>query len=90
MIRNLADCGIQVKRLDVVLSEQGRSGQEAFGGQSPQNNGPYEHDSTNQQAWSNEANVRQVGEWPTGNGGYQTASGWQEAFVTDGSINMLI
>ncbi len=90
MIRNLADCGIQVKRLDVVLSEQGRSGQEAFGGQSPQNNGPYEHDSANQQTWSNEVNVRQVGEWSAASGGYQTASGWQEAFVTDGSINMLI
>lgn len=90
MIRNLADSGIQVKRLEVVLSEQGHFGQEAFGGQSPQNNGPYEHGSANQQAWSNEANVRQVGEWPSGNVSYQTASVWQNAFVTDGSINMLI
>lgn len=90
MIRNLADCGIQVKRLDVVLSEQGRPGQDAFGGQSPQNSGPYEHDSTNQQAWSNEANVSQVSTWSAGNVGYQTSSGWQEAFVSDGSINMLI
>ena len=90
IIRNLADCGIQVKRLDVVLSEQGRPEQEAFGDQSPQNSGPYEHDSANQQTWSNETNAPQVSAWSTNSGGYQNVSEWQQPFVTDSSINMLI
>lgn len=90
IIRNLADCGIQVKRFDVVLSEQGRPGHEAFGGQSSQNSGPYEHNSTNHEAWSDETNFHEMGERSANNAGYQNVSELQEAFVTDGSINMLM
>jgi flagellar hook-length control protein FliK len=90
IIRNLADCGIHVKRFDVVLSDQGRPGHEAFGGQSPQNNGPYDHGSTNQNAWSDEANFAGLSEESANGGGYQNVSQWQDAFVGDRSINMLI
>jgi flagellar hook-length control protein FliK len=90
IIRNLANCGIHVKRFDVMLSDQGRPGHETFGGQSPQNNGPYDHGSTNQNAWSDEANFTGLSDGSTNSGGYPNATEWQEAFFSDRSINVLI
>ncbi|MEK7993231.1 MAG: flagellar hook-length control protein FliK [Planctomycetota bacterium] len=90
IIRNLADCGIQVRRFDVVLSEQGRSEQEAFGGQSMPNNGRYEHNPADQGAWANEADLGALSEWSPNNYSYQNLSELQESLMTDGSINMLI
>jgi len=90
IIRNLQDCGIQVRRFDVVLSEQGRSEQEAFGGQSMPNNGRYEHSPSGQGAWANEADLGAPSEWSPNGYSYQNFSEMQESLMTDGSINMLI
>jgi len=90
IIRNLQDCGIQVRRFDVVLSEQGRSEQEAFGGQSMPNNGRYEHSPSGQGAWANEADFGAPSEWSPNGYSYQNFSEMQESLMTDGSINMLI
>ncbi len=90
IIRNLADCGIQVRRFDVVVSEQGRSGHEAFGGQSMANNGRYEHNPADREPWANEADLGALNQWSPGSYSDRIFSGPQELPVTDGSINMLI
>ncbi len=90
IIRNLADCGIQVRRFDVVVSEQGRSDHEAFGGQSMANNGRYEHNPADREPWANEADLGALNQWSPGSYSDRIFSGPQELLVTDGSINMLI
>ncbi|UCC97899.1 MAG: flagellar hook-length control protein FliK [Phycisphaerales bacterium] len=90
IVRNLADCGIHVRRFDVVLSEQGRPEQEAFGGQSMQNNGPYEHDPADQGAWADEPDLSAMNEWSPNNDSYDDFFEPQEALVANDSINMLI
>jgi flagellar hook-length control protein FliK len=90
IIRNLQDCGIQIRRFDVVLSEQGRSEQETFGGQSMPNNGRYDHNPADQGAGANEADLGARSEWSPSSYSYQNFSELQESLVTDGSINMLI
>ena len=90
IIRHLADCGIQVRRFDVVLSEQGRSEQEAFGGQSMPNNGRYEHNPADREAWADEADLGAPSDWSPNNYSQPNFSELQESLMTDGSINMLI
>lgn len=90
IIRSLADSGIQVRRFDVTLSDQGRSEQDVFGGHSTANNGRYDHNPADQNAWAEETNLGVPNEWPANNYNYQNYSGTMESFVTDGSINMLI
>ena len=90
IIRNLADCGIHVRRFDVVVSEQGRSGHEAFGGQSMPNNGRYEHNPSDRQAWADEPDLGALSAWSPGSYSSRIFSEPQELLVTDGSINMLI
>jgi flagellar hook-length control protein FliK len=90
IIRNLADCGIQVKRFDVVVSEQGRSEHETFGGQSMPNSGRYDHNPADRQAWSDGSDFGAMSEWSPGSYSSRIFSESQELLVTDGSINMLI
>ncbi|MHC4682559.1 MAG: hypothetical protein ACYTEK_28240 [Planctomycetota bacterium] len=83
-------CGVHVRRFDVVLSEQGRSEQEAFGGQSMQNSGPYEHDPADQGAWADEPDLSAMNEWSPNNNSYDDFVEPQGTLVTNDSINMLI
>jgi flagellar hook-length control protein FliK len=74
IVRNLADSGIQIKRLEVVLTAQPeQSGQQA----GTEGNNP-NHDAVG------------ANEWLTNNSSYAGFTEPQEMFVTDDSINMLI
>jgi flagellar hook-length control protein FliK len=90
IIRNLMDCGIQIKRLEVVLSNGEQSEQEAFKDQLLQNGGAQQQDSENPSAWGNDPDTSGINEWLTNNNSYPNISELQEALITDGSINMLI
>ena len=90
IIRNLADSGIQVKRLDVMLSDPGRPEQDTFGGHSMANNGRYGQNPADQDPWADETNLGMLNEWPANNYSHQNYSRSLESYVTDGSINMLI
>jgi len=90
IIRSLQDSGIQIKRLDVVLSEEEQPEQEALRDQSLQNGWAQQQDSTNSYMGGNNPNTNGVDEWLTNNNSYQNISELQEAFTTDGSINMLV
>jgi flagellar hook-length control protein FliK len=90
MIRDLADCGIQIRRLDVVFSEGDRSGYRTLDGQSPQDNGPHEQDSADSQTWDNDAYSKEINEWSSKNKSYQPISELHQMPVSDGSINVLV
>jgi flagellar hook-length control protein FliK len=90
MIRYLADCGIQIRRLDVMLSEEERSGYGALADQSPQNNGPHEQDSAESEAWGNDSDPSEMNEWSPNYNSHQNTVLTQEALIPDGSFNILI
>ena len=87
IIRSLQDSGIQIKRLDVVLSEEEQPEQEAKD-RSLQNGWAQQQDSTNSYMGGNNPNISGMDEWLTNNNSYQNISELQETLVTDG-INML-
>jgi len=91
IIQNLQDSGIQVKRVEVVLSEADQPEQEALkdsasGG--PQNGWTQEQDTTNPDTQTNNPYTRGINEWLLNNNSYQNISELQETLFTDG-INML-
>jgi flagellar hook-length control protein FliK len=88
IIRSLQDSGIQIKRLDVVLSEEEQPEQEALKDQSLQNGWAQQQDSTNSYMGGNNPNTNGMDEWLTNNNSYQNISELQETLITDG-INML-
>ena len=90
IIRNLADCGIQVRRLDVTLSNEEQPGQGTFGNQSLQSGGAQQQYSANQGTPGNYPDADQSNEWRAGNNSYENLSELQDALITDGSINLLI
>jgi flagellar hook-length control protein FliK len=90
IIRNLTDCGVQIRRLDVVLSDGDRSQQDAPEDQSLQNNNAQQQDSANPETRREDPNAGEISEWSANNNGYQSISELQETLVTDGSINMLV
>jgi len=90
IIRDLANAGIQIRRLDVVLSEENRSGYEALEDQSSQNGGLYEQNSTGSQAWDNDAYTNGMNDWSTKNANHQPVSEFDDMQMGEGSINMLI
>ncbi|MBL7185330.1 MAG: flagellar hook-length control protein FliK [Phycisphaerae bacterium] len=89
IIRNLADSGIEIKRLEVVLSEDEQSRQQAFKDRSLQDGAFQQHNSANSDSSPNEH--RTVGTYYrlANDGGYQSITELQEMLVTDNSINML-
>ena len=87
IIRDLADCGIQIKRLEVLLSNGEQSEQQALKDQSPQNGWAQQQDSANPGAG---ANNTPANEWLTNGNSYTGLHEYQEMFVSDHSINMLI
>jgi flagellar hook-length control protein FliK len=90
IIRNLADSGIQIKRLEVVLSNEQQPGQGAFGNQSLQSGGSQQQHSGNPGTSGNDMDVQQSNEWLASNNSYEGLSELQETLITDSSINMLI
>jgi len=90
IIRSLQDSGIQIKRLDVVLSEEEQPEQEALRDQSLQNGWAQQQDSTNSYMGGNNPNTNEINEWLINNNSHQNISELQEALTTDGSINILI
>lgn len=90
IIQNLQDSGIQIKRLEVVLSEGEQPEQEALKDQSLQNGWTQQHDSTNSHLAVNNPDTNGINEWLINNNSYENISELQEALTTDGSINMLI
>jgi flagellar hook-length control protein FliK len=93
IIRGLQDSGIQIKRLDVVLSQgdqldQGALRDSASGGL--QNGWAQQQDSADTYMGRNSFNASEINEWLTNNNSDQNISQLQEALTTDLSINMLI
>ena len=90
MIRDLADCGIQIKRLDIMLSEDNRSEHGAREDQSSQNNESPEQDASPSETWDNDTYTDGINDWPPNNKNYEPISELQQMLVNDGSINVLI
>jgi len=90
IIRNLVDSGVQIKRLEVMLSNEQQSGQGTSSNQSLQSGGAHQQYSSNSGTPQNDENTSQSNEWLTGNNSYDNLSELQEALITDGSINLLI
>jgi len=90
IIRNLTDCGIQIRRLDVIISNPEQSQQEALKDPSFQNGGAQQQDSANPGTQGNDTNTNGINDWLINNNNYQNISELQEAFITGGSINILI
>ncbi|MBN2314921.1 MAG: flagellar hook-length control protein FliK [Sedimentisphaerales bacterium] len=90
IVRDLANAGIQIRRLDVVLSEENRSGYDSLEDQSPQDSGLYEQNSTGSQTWDKDAYSNGMNDWSTNNIYYQSVSEFEETQVGEESINVLI
>ncbi len=90
IVRSLQESGIQIKRLDVVLSEEEQPEQEALRDQTLQNGWTQQQDSANSYMGGNNPDASEINEWLINNNSYQSISELQEALTTDESINMLI
>lgn len=88
--RDLANAGIQIKRIDVMLSGENRLGYEAYEDQSPQHSGLYEQDSAGSQTWDNNAYTNGMNDWSMKNANYQPLSEFEETQVGESSINVLM
>ena len=89
IIRSLIENGVQIKRFEVVLSEDGQSQQQAFKDPSLQDGSFRQQDSANSGPSGDEHENSGTPYGLTGRGSYQSATGPQEMLVTDNSIDML-
>lgn len=85
IIRNLGDCGIQIKRLEVMLADQPE--QQAYKDQALQNGWSERRGSA--EANNPHAGGTDTGEWST-NSNTSAGSSGPRGLVTDHSINMLV
>lgn len=90
IIRNLADCGIQIRRLDVTLSNEQQPGQGTLGNQSLQSGTAQQQYSDNPGTSGNDTDIHESNEWLLNNNSYENLSELQGVLNTDGSINLLI
>jgi len=90
IIRNLADSGIQIKRFEVILSNEEQTGQGTLGNQSMQSGGAHQQNSANHGMPGYIPDADESNEWLASNNSYENLYEFQEGFITDGSINMLI
>jgi len=93
IIQNLQNSGIQIRRLEVVLSEAEQPEQEALKDSASgglQNGWTQQHDSTNSNMGVNNPDTNGINEWLINNKNYENITELQESLTTDGSINMLI
>jgi hypothetical protein len=87
IIQNLADCGIEIKRLEVMLSDGQQSGQQALKDQSLQDGWAQEQSPANP---GGETNNTPANQRLTNENSYAGLNELQEVFVTNNSINILI
>lgn len=85
IIQNLQDLGVQVKRLEVVLTDE-QSGQQSFKDQLLQDGWSGRQGSTQ----ANDFNNTSPNKWLTDTDSYQQVNELREVLVTDGSINVLV
>jgi flagellar hook-length control protein FliK len=90
IIRNLADSGIQIKRFEVMLSNEVQTGQGSLGNHSMQSGGTHQQNSANHWIPGYNPDIDESNEWLASNNNYENLYEFQEGFITDGSINMLI
>ena len=90
IVRNLQDSGIQIKRLDVVLSQEEKPGQEALQDQTMQNSrNQHQQGSTDYHTDDNYPKSNEINEWLMNNNKYRNNSEIYESLTND-SINMLV
>ena len=90
IVRDLQDSGIQIKRLDIVLSQQEQSEQEALREQTLQNGWAQQQDSSDSYTGRDNPDADETNEWLINNKSYRNISELQESYNTNDSINMLI
>jgi len=71
IVRSLQESGIQIKRLDVVLSEKEQPEQEALRDQTLQNGWAQQQDSANSYMGGNNPDASEINEWLINNNNYQ-------------------
>ncbi|UCF42521.1 MAG: flagellar hook-length control protein FliK, partial [Planctomycetota bacterium] len=84
VLRNLADSGVQIKRLDVMLEDQ--SQQHTYKDQSLQDNWSGQHNSTEGGSLANKT----TNEYLDNDYSYQDSTETDQMFITENSINMLV
>ena len=90
IIRNLADSGIEVKRIEVVLTHDEQSGQQAFKDPSLQDGAYRQQNSANSGYPGDENQDAGTHYGPTGRGRYQSATELQQMVVRDDAIDILV
>ena len=90
IIRSLQDSGIQIKRLDVVLSQEEQPGQGSLREQTLQNGWSQQQASADSYTGGNNTDAGEINEWLINNKSYRNISELQESLTANGSINMLI
>ncbi|MBN2183402.1 MAG: flagellar hook-length control protein FliK [Sedimentisphaerales bacterium] len=89
IIRNLSDSGIDIKKIDVVLTSNGQMKQEAQTDQSFLSDGQ-QHNSGEQGLFENNRDTSGVHEWLAHSINYGNDSRGQASLAVDNSINVLI
>lgn len=90
IVRNLTDCGIVVKRLEVMLSETGSSEQQPYKEPSLQDGWFQQDGSANSGASGNNQAAFGTDEWLANDNNYQDITGPEEMLIAGSSINILI
>jgi flagellar hook-length control protein FliK len=90
LIRHLADCGIQIRRLDVVLSDGQQSSEDNLKDQFLPNDGSQYQDSNHHDTPGDNFDGDNINQWLIGKIDYQESSGSQQILSANNSINMLI
>jgi flagellar hook-length control protein FliK len=88
--RNLADSGIQVRRLEVVLSESEQSAQQSLKDPLLQDGSFQQHGSANSDPSGNDHETTGTNHGPANDSGYQNIAELPEMLVAGNSINMLV
>ena len=88
--RNLTDSGIQIKRLEVVLSDEEQSAQQGLRDPLLQDGLFQQHSSSNSGSSADEQETIVNDDWLTNDSIYQNVTELQNMLVTDSSINMLV
>ena len=90
IVRNLTDCGIAIKRIEVVLSDGEQSGQQTFKDPLLQDGFFGHHSSGNPNSSGDNPGTTGTNEWLTNDGSYQNTAELQEMLVAEDSINVLV
>ena len=86
IIQNLTDSGIQIKRLEVTLTDQPQ--QQPYKDQSLQDS--WSHHQAGAEGKNPDSNAAGTNQWLANDSGYQGISQPQQMLVTDDSINILV